>query len=38
MLLVDRTIDEATPRMLSMFLGRTGDRISRLLVRVANRR
>jgi Beta-glucosidase-related glycosidases len=37
-LLVDRTIDEATPRMLSMFFGSLGIRLSRALVRIANRR
>ncbi|HEY7225721.1 MAG TPA: glycoside hydrolase family 3 C-terminal domain-containing protein [Micromonosporaceae bacterium] len=38
LLLVERTIGEMTPRMLSMFLGATGDRLARVLVRVANRR
>jgi len=37
-LLVDRTIEEATPRMLSMFLGGLGVRFGRALVRIANRR
>jgi beta-glucosidase len=38
MLLVDRTIDESTPRMLTMFLGGAGARVGRVLVRTANRR
>jgi beta-glucosidase len=38
MLLVDRTIEEATPRLLTMMLGRTGARVARVLVRIANRR
>ena len=37
-LLVNRTIDEATPRMLSIFLGGLGVRFGRALVRIANRR
>lgn len=37
-LLVDRTITEATPRMLSMLLGGLGVRLGRALVRIANRR
>ncbi len=37
-LLVERTIAEATSRMLSMFLGRPGIGIARLLLRLANRR
>lgn len=37
-LLVDRTIDESTPRMLSMSLGGFGVRLGRALVRIANRR
>jgi beta-glucosidase len=36
MLLVDRTVEDATPRMLSMFLGRAGSLLARVLVRFAN--
>jgi hypothetical protein len=35
---VERTIDDATPRLLSIFLGGLGDRVGRALVRIANRR
>jgi len=37
-LLVERTIDDATPRMLPMFVGRPGVRLARILLRLANRR